>query len=172
MATSNEASICIYDTSTSSLSVHMSAPPSIVSCRRRFPVITLPFHLPKPAAETLFCPPPCYNHLLKPCRHHGRRRRTDESSLNESGPSRAESGCVHSPHIGDAVPARQRSTMPAKLGFSSAAATRSLSFSCLLTAASLAWPPGLTAMSTCMESNRSFDREDGDSKRRLRWVAC
>jgi hypothetical protein len=39
--------------------------------------------------------------------------------------------------------------MPERLGFSSAAATRSLSFSCLLTAASLAWPPGLTAMSTC-----------------------
>ena len=48
-----------------------------------------------------------------------------------------------------AVPFRQRSTMPERLGFSSAAATRSLSFSCLLTAASLAWPPGLTAMSTC-----------------------
>ena len=61
-------------------------------------------------------------------------------------------------HIGVAVPFRQRSTMPERLGFSSAAATRSLSFSCLLTAASLAWPPGLTAMSTC---RGSWDSDQG-----------
>jgi hypothetical protein len=45
--------------------------------------------------------------------------------------------------------ARQRSTMLTRFGFSSAAATRSLSLSCLLTAASDECPPGVIEMSTC-----------------------
>ena len=47
-------------------------------------------------------------------------------------------------------PAKQRSTMASRLGFSSAAATRSLSASCLFTAASLAWLPGASRMSACV----------------------
>ena len=45
---------------------------------------------------------------------------------------------------------RQRLTIASKLGFSSAAATRSLSASCLFTACSVACAPGATLMSTCM----------------------
>lgn len=41
-----------------------------------------------------------------------------------------------------AEPIRQRLTMSSSEGFSSAASTRSLSFSCLLTAASVEWDPG------------------------------
>uniref|UniRef100_A0A0A9D5V8 Uncharacterized protein n=1 Tax=Arundo donax TaxID=35708 RepID=A0A0A9D5V8_ARUDO len=43
---------------------------------------------------------------------------------------------------------RHSSTMSRRLGFSNAAATRSLSFSCLFTAASVACDPGATLMST------------------------
>ena len=44
--------------------------------------------------------------------------------------------------------AKQLLTMSARLGFSMAAVTRSLSFSCLLTAASVECVPGVTLMST------------------------
>mmetsp|Transcript_9211 Transcript_9211/g.27667 ORF Transcript_9211/g.27667 Transcript_9211/m.27667 type:complete len:215 (+) Transcript_9211:392-1036(+) len=70
--------------------------------------------------------------------------------------TRAPSDRASSLHyMGAEVPARQRATMPARLGFSRAAATRSLSFSCLFTAASLACPPGLTAMSTLKRGGRA-----------------
>ncbi len=42
--------------------------------------------------------------------------------------------------------------MSTRFGFSKAAATRSLSFSCLLTAASVEWVPGVTKISTCVRT--------------------
>ena len=46
-------------------------------------------------------------------------------------------------------PARHLLTMLMRLGFSSAAATLSLSFNCLFTASSVECVPGVTLMSTC-----------------------
>lgn len=46
--------------------------------------------------------------------------------------------------------------MSSRFGFSRAAATRSLSFSCLLTAASVECAPGVMEMSTCTSSHLSW----------------
>ncbi len=47
------------------------------------------------------------------------------------------------------VLARQRFTAASRFGFSNAAATRSLSFSCLFVASSVECVPGVTLISTC-----------------------
>ena len=54
---------------------------------------------------------------------------------------------------------RQRLTIASKLGFSSAAATRSLSASCLFTACSVACAPGATLMSTYMQVDQLHTRK-------------
>ena len=53
-----------------------------------------------------------------------------------------------------------RLTMPSRLGFSRAAATRSLSFSCLFTAASVECAPGVMKMSTCACTSDASHRHE------------
>ena len=52
------------------------------------------------------------------------------------------------PPLAPGTPARQRATMSRSPGFSRAAATLSLSASCLLTASSVEWVPGVMDTST------------------------
>ena len=58
--------------------------------------------------------------------------------------------------LGFSLLARHLLTMSTKFGFSKAAATRSLSFNCLLTASSVECVPGVTFMSTCEQQNISI----------------
>jgi hypothetical protein len=61
--------------------------------------------------------------------------------------------------------------MASRLGFSSAAATRSLSASCLFTAASVACAPGATLMSTCSDT-RTIDTKKCGGASSQQLAAC
>lgn len=76
--------------------------------------------------------------------------------LNMKLTARQISICIGpSSHFCSSLATRHLLTMLIRFGFSRAAATLSLSFSCLLTASSVEWVPGVTAISTCKQKMTS-----------------